>query len=255
VSWRAAWLLASFGAFRLLPRAEPPPAPVRRALAAQLPAKSTLAVLGEGDQDAFVALIVDEGGGCHGVARIAASVAGAEAIDREALAIARLGRLLRPPLSAPVVLAHQPGLLVFEAIPWRPPLRPASLPVEVAAGLGRFFRAGCEGATGPAHGSSTPWNVLTTRAGWVLVDWRRASASMPPFHDLVHYLVRSRADGGKPTALRELIDMAGSRRSPAGLAIRAYAAAASIPLGDVPLLLTACVERISNDNDLASGRR
>jgi hypothetical protein len=255
LSWRAAWLLASLGAFRLLPRGGPPPAPVRQALAAHLPPRSTLAVLAENDQDAFVVLIVDERGRCHGVARIATGAAAAEALDREAHAIAGLGKLLRPPLSAPVVLAHEPGLLLLRTAPWRPRLRVASLPVEVAAGLGRFFRAGREQTTGPAHGSCAPWNLLRTRAGWVLVDWRHAAVSMPPFHDVVHFLLQSMARSRKPAARRELFDAVGSRRSPAGQAIRAYAAAAGIPDGDLPELLAACLEQVSNDHDLVSGRR
>jgi len=244
-AWHAAWLLGSLGAFRLLPRGAPPPERVREALAVHLPARSTLAVLDEDDQDTYVALIVDENGRCHGVARVAVGEAAAEALDREARAIARFGRLLQPPLSAPIVRTHQPGLLVLQAIPWRPRLRTTALPVEVAFGLGRFFQAGSIGATGPAHGTCTPWNLLRTRGGWVLVDWRQTAATMPPFYDLVHYLVWSRAGRGKPPGLPDL-------RSPVGWqAIRAYAAGAGIRSQEVPGLLAACIERISTETDAA----
>jgi hypothetical protein len=253
IAWHAARVLGSLGAFRLLPRGAAPPKAVRQAVAAYLPSRGTLAVLGADDRGIHVALIVDDSGRCHGVARVATSDGGTDALDREAQAIRRLGQLLSPPLSAPMVLDHEPGMLLLQAAQWRPRLRVRQMDEEVAAGLGRFFGAGREHANGPAHGNCTPWTLLPTRDGWVLLDWSQASASMPPFYDLVHYILRTRAVRGGSSAWPDILRQLHADPSPVRSAIRAYATAAAIPESDVPALLTDCTEHLSSDPGLLRG--
>jgi hypothetical protein len=252
-AWHAGWLLGSMGAFRLLPRGLAPPEPVRRALTGRLPARSSLAVMGVNEEDTYLALVVDESGQCNSLAWVAASAVAADMLDREARAIERLGRLLGPPLSAPVVLDHQPGLLLLQAIPWRPRVRTTFLPSEVATGLGRFYRAGNGHTTGPANGTCTPWTLLRTQDGWVLLDWKQASGEMPPFYDLVFYLLQARARRGRPPVVPDLAGAVDDGRSPVGRAIISYAVAASIPSCDVPEFLAACVERVLSDMNLTRG--
>jgi hypothetical protein len=248
LGWQAARLLASLGALRLLPRQDAPPPPVRAALAAHLPSGGTLAVARTTHRDRYVALIVDGRGTRRGIAKVAGDPGSAAALDREADAIATLGRLLPAPLAAPEILAHQPGLLLLEAVPWRPRLRPWELDEEVAWALGAFFRAGSDlarGRTGPAHGDCAPWNLLRTAHGWVLVDWEDATEAAPPFFDLFHYVVQAHAMLGRPSR-RAVLEGFGDGRGRVGRAVRAYCDGAGLPMHQAVVDLAAYLREVES---------
>jgi energy-coupling factor transporter ATP-binding protein EcfA2 len=232
--WGAARLLASVGGFRLLPRAAAPARPVREALAAHVPPRGTVAVARTAHPGRHVALIVDERGERHGVAKVATDADAAAALDREAARIEAFGKLLPRPLAAPRILAREGGLLLLEAVPWRVRPRPWRLDEEVAWALGAFFRRGAHQAApllGPAHGDCAPWNLLRTEGGWVLIDWEDASGAQPPFYDLFHYIAQAHVLLGRPSwpaVLDGFRDGAGW----VGRAVRAYADGAGIARKD-----------------------
>lgn len=238
VGWQSARMLALLGGLRLLPRGEAPPAAVRRALAAHLPARSTLAVAAM-RRGRYVALIVDERGASSGLAKIAGDEEGAQALDREATMIRTLGALLPPPLSAPRIITQEPGLLLLETVLWRPRLRPWRLDEEVARALGAFFRAGATDTyalAGSAHGDCAPWNLLRTERGWVLVDWESGATAQPPFFDLLHYLIQSHTLLGRPSR-QALLEGFGHGRGWVGRAVHAYAQGAGLPVEEASVQL------------------
>jgi hypothetical protein len=236
VGWEAARLLAAAGGLRLLPRGEAPPRVVRQALAPYLPPGATLAtarVIHPG-RERYVALVLDRDGGCQALAKVGADQAAADELAREAAAIEAFGPLLAGPVSAPKVLAAEPGVLLLEAASWRPRWRPWHLEPEVAAAMGAFYRAGAVGPglqPGPAHGDFAPWNLLRTADGWVLIDWEDAAASEAPFLDLCHYLVQGHAMLGRPSR-RAVLDGFRDRRGWVGEAVAAYADGAGLPVDE-----------------------
>jgi hypothetical protein len=235
LGWEAARIAARAGAFRLLPRGEAPPSLVRRALAPHLPPRTTLAVARANHPGRYVAAILDGRGICHGLAKVATGPAGTEALRREAEAIERIGSLLTPPLAAPRVLVHEPGVLLLEAVPWRPRPRPWGLEPKVARALGMLFasKTAAGRLEGPAHGDCAPWNLLQTDQGWVLIDWEDATDDAPPFHDLCHYLVQGYTLLGRPSwsEVREgFLHGAGW----VGRAVRAYAEGSGVAADRAP---------------------
>jgi energy-coupling factor transporter ATP-binding protein EcfA2 len=236
LGWEAARLLSSFGGFRLLPRGAGPPREVRQALARHLPSRGTLAVARTTHPGRYIALLLDAAGTCRGVAKVSTDAEGGRALDREAAAIASLGRLLQPPVMPPTVVAHEPGMLLMEPVPWRPRLRPWWLDEEVARVLGGLFRAGAAGgaaSAGPAHGDCAPWNLLWTGRGWVLIDWEDAAPDAPAFLDLFHYIVQAHAILERPS-WRAVLDGVGDGRGWVGRAVRAYAEGAGLAVADAP---------------------
>jgi hypothetical protein len=237
VGWEVARAAASFGAFRLLPRGEGPPRPVREKLAPHLPPRSSLAVakMTHPGRDRYLALIVGEHGELQGVAKVATSGDAARALDQEAASIQALGRLLPAPLSAPRILCREPGLLLLEAVEWRPRLFPWSMDEVVAHALGRFFRVEVRerpmGLAGPAHGDCAPWNLLQTEQGWVLIDWEDASSDQLPFFDLCHYLVQAHVLLGRPSS-RVLLEGFRDGKGWVGRSVRAYAEGAGLPAAE-----------------------
>jgi aminoglycoside phosphotransferase (APT) family kinase protein len=129
------------------------------------------------------------------------------------------------------VLFEGPGLLVLEAVRWRPRDRPWELDEEVAYGLGRLFAAGARDTgtapRGPAHGDCAPWNLLRTDDGWVLVDWESAVEEAPPFFDVCHWMVQSHCLLGRPSR-QELLDGLRTGRGWVGRAIEAYRRGAGV---------------------------
>jgi energy-coupling factor transporter ATP-binding protein EcfA2 len=242
VGWKVARVAASFGAFRLLPRGEGPPRPVRETLAPHLPPRSSLAVakMTHPGRDRYLVLIVGEHGELQGVAKVATSDDAARALDQEAASIEALGRFLPSPLSTPRILHRKPGLLLLEAVEWRTRLFPWHLDEGVAHALGLFFRVGARerpmGLAGPAHGDCAPWNLLQTEHGWVLIDWEDASADQLPFFDLCHYLVQAHVLLGRPSS-RVLLEGFRDGKGWVGQSVRAYAEGAGLPTAEAQAFL------------------
>lgn len=232
VGWHAARLFATAGGFRLLPRSGAPSRRVRELLARHIPRGGTVAVAQANHPGRYVALVLDDRGEPRVVAKVATDSDDALALKREAAALATLGPTLPAPLSAPSVVAVEPGVLVLDAVRWRPRPRPWRLDAEIAAAMGQFHRAGAvDGHRGPVHGDFAPWNLLRTASGWVLIDWESADAAGEPFTDLFHYLMQAHTLLHRPSAvalLRGLRDGEGW----VGAAVRAYAAAAGLSPAD-----------------------
>ena len=228
LAWEVARQVARVGGFRLLPRAEILPA-VRDAVAGHLPPGGTVSVWNATHAGRYVALLLDDKGVCRAVAKIGTEREHEAKAAREAAAIEQVAGLVRPPLSVPRLLAHEPAVLLFEFVPWRARRHPWLLPVEVAFALGEFFRAGSDGnGAGAVHGDCAPWNLLQTAAGWALVDWEEASTAGLPFQDVCHYFVQSHILLGRPSEQAMLAGFGrGSGR--VGRAVRAYAEGAGLP--------------------------
>jgi hypothetical protein len=237
IAWRAARLVAATGAFRLTRRSDGPPRSIRTAVGPYLPPKSTLSLWRANHPDRFVALITNATGSPHAVAKIALDDAGRVKLAKEANALKTFAPMLQAPLAAPRILAQDKSVLVLEPVAWKARLRPWVLEVEVARGLGRFFRlTSKDGVSGPSHGDFAPWNLLRTDHGWALVDWEDASQSRPAMFDLFHFIVQAHALLGRPSQ-GALIAGAVHGGGWIGRAIQAYADSAGVPAEDAPELL------------------
>jgi hypothetical protein len=241
VGWEAARLLAAAGGLRLLPRGDAPPRAVRAALAPHLPPGVTLALARviHPHRQRWVALVLDRDGACLALAKVGADQTAADELAHEAAAIESLGPLLPGPLSAPKVLASEPGLLLLEAATWRPRWSPWRLEPEIARAMGAFYRAGARApglVPGPAHGDFAPWNLLRTADGWVLIDWEDAAAQEAPFLDLCHYLVQGHAMLGRPSR-RAVVEGFRAGAGWVGRAVAAYAAGADLPAAEASAAL------------------
>ena len=236
IAWGAATLFAAAGGFAVLPRGSAPPREVRRKLAPHLPFRSTFAVARANHPGRYTALVVDDRGTSHGVAKVATDRAGEEALEREAAAIRRFGPLLLPPLSAPRILAEGQGLLFLAPVSWRPRQRPWVLDADLARAIGALFRTGViegpVGLHGPAHGDFAPWNLLQTPNDAILVDWESAAADLPAFHDVCHWLIQAHALLGHPSS-EELLRGLEHGEGWMGAAIRGYAEGAGLDPTDV----------------------
>jgi len=248
--WSLARVAASIGLFRMLPRGSAPPAAVRRMLAPHVAPRGTYAVSRANHPNRYGALLLTGRGRAHAYAKVALDDAGAAVLEREDGAIESLGALLGPALRAPRVIAREPGLLLLEAVDWRPNDRPWIMPDEVAHALGTFFKAGSvevDGALlGPAHGDCAPWNLLETVDGWVLVDWESARGRALPFFDLSHFLVQAHTLLGRPEASELLDGFRLGRGWIAGL-VTAYANAAGLRSAEAEHFLRAYLQERSND--------
>jgi hypothetical protein len=256
--WRLARLAARGGLFRLMPDGTAPPAEVQDALAPYIPVGGTLAAGSANHTGRFVALVLEPGGACRAVAKVATEPHGQQLLDEEADRLASFGPLLPHPLSPPTLLAREAGVLLFEPVPWRPRRRPWRISPDVAFALGGFFRGRRSEAhpnTGFAHGDVAPWNLLRTRDGWVLVDWEEARADGLPLHDLAHHLVQSAALLGRPSHRKILSGLRG--RGWVGESIRAYAAGAGLPLEEATRVFVAYLQSSLQvlDPDTVDGRR
>jgi hypothetical protein len=234
--WQAARLLASLGGLRLLARGAAPPPEVREALAPHLPPGGTLAVARviHPDRGRYVALLLDRGGDVRALAKVGTDPAAAAELRREAEAIGTFGGLLPPPVAAPRVLADDGGVLLLEAVSWRPRRCPWLLDADVAHALGVLAGAGAtdgDAPARPAHGDFAPWNLLRTPDGWVLIDWEDASAAHPRFFDLCHYVVQGHAMLGRPS-MEAIVDGFRGGGGWVGQAVGAYAEGAGLPVGE-----------------------
>jgi hypothetical protein len=226
--WSTARSAAALGGFRLLPWSEAPPASVRHRIAPLVPRRGRYAVARANHPGRHIALILGDDGRRLGIAKVATDDVGAEALERERLAIERLGPFLPRPLSVPQILGSGDGVLMLEAVPWIPRRRPWEPDEEVARALGMFFRAGANGqGLGPLHGDFAPWNVLRTNAGWSVVDWENATSEGVQFHDLCHYLVQAHALLGRPSEAA-MLEGFGRRKGSVGRAVVAYAQGAGV---------------------------
>lgn len=239
-AWLAARCFVALGGLRLLPSGTAPPRRLREALAPHLPPGGTVAVAGSPSGSCYVASIIDLNGRPHAVAKVAMDETAARAIDNEGAMIRRFGRSLRPPLAAPTLIAQEPGLLLVEAIRWRPQIRTVRLREEIARSLGVFFAAEVQDGLGPAHGRLTPGNLMRGEAGWVVCDWSDASPMRPPFYDLVHYLVVVGVLAAYPMGSASSLPAPWVRR-----ALHAYASGADIPLSLVPELVETCRKELT----------
>jgi hypothetical protein len=230
IGWELARIAASLGAFRLVPRSQPPPRVVREALASHVPARSTLAATRANHPGRYIVAVITEAGETAAIAKVASDEEGRDRLRAEDEALARLGSCLGSSVRAPTVIAREDGLLLLEPAAWRPRRRPWVLPIEVAQACGEFFRctASLEGSKGGAHGDLAPWNLLRTEAGWMVVDWEDARDDAPPFFDVFHYLVQAHALLGHPSR-KQLLRGLSTGDGWVGSALRAYGTAARVP--------------------------
>jgi hypothetical protein len=236
-AWRLARVAASMGGFRLAPRAEAPPRAVREVLAPHIPPGGRVAVGRANHENRFLAVIIPRDGGRSIVAKVATDPASDSSLEREADAIERWGRRLIPPLSAPTVIAREPGLLLMEGLEWRPRVRPWLLEASVARGLGILYASGAnpKEAAGPAHGDLAPWNLLRTTRGWVVIDWEAAMDGAPPLYDVCHFVVQGLAFLGRPTR-RDLLAGFSGGAGWVGEAVSAYREGAGARIDPIPSL-------------------
>jgi hypothetical protein len=254
IGWIGARLVARAGALVLLPPTELPAETIR--LEGAIPSGAIVAVSRGARAGRAVALILDPLGRPHAVAKLRNDPEGMVSLVREARALERVRPHLPPGLAAPRLLAEAPGYLVFEAIDWRPRLRPWRLSRDVAADLGTFYRrAGGGPEGGPAHGDFSPWNLLRTRSGWTLIDWADSVEEAPPFTDLIHFIVQSHALLGRPSTATVVAGFDG--QGWVGAALRAHAVAAGLDHRDATSRLVAYLQATLPAMDLDSddGRR
>lgn len=229
--WQAARILAALGMFRLLPPGHPPPTEVLEALRPHLGGERHAAVSPRPNHPGrYLALILSATGACELVAKVATTDAERQRLRREAHALQTIAPLLSTPLSAPAILDFDGSVLLIESVAWRPALRPWVLPEEVASALGAFFR-GAPDRSNPSHGDFTPWNLIRTQRGWVLLDWEEATEEGQPFFDVLHYFVQSHALLGHPSRRALLGGLKGE--GPVGAAFQAYATGAGLSASDV----------------------
>jgi hypothetical protein len=231
LGWEVARVVARVGGFRLLRRGEAPPHEVRVRLAPHLPPRTTYAVMRANHAGRYVALLVDDDGRARAVAKVATRPEGEEQLRREARAIAAWGALLRLPLRPPRILAEGEGVLLLEAVSFRPRRRPWLLPVCVARAVGAMEREGV------SHGDLAPWNLLEEDGGFVLVDWEFAGPVPAQAWDLWHWVMQAHSLLGRPSSRAVLGALRG--KGPLGPAVAAYAEAARLdPDGLRPSLAT-----------------
>jgi len=193
LGWEAARLAAAFGGFRFTPRVDKPPSEVHELVTPILPLRSTYAVMRSRHVGRFVALLISSEGYPSLVVKLATDKEGTDALAREARALRTAAPALPNGVHAPRLVDARPGILLFEAVQWRPRARPWRLPGEVSAALGFLWRAGF------VHGDCAPWNLLRSDDGWVLCDWEATRKKSLPFEDVFHYLVQSCALLGWPS--------------------------------------------------------
>jgi hypothetical protein len=203
-----------------------------------------------------VALILDPTGAATAVAKLAADDRGIQALAKERHALSTMSDIVPHPLRAPTVLDADDGLLLLEAIQWRPRRRPWHLPAEVARALGVFHAAGRRNGSSIAHGDFAPWNLLQTGAAWVVIDWEDLRTDAPPFYDVFHYLVQSCALLGRPSKT-DLVQGLTQPDAPMGTLFQSYASGAELDTGDLVqhFLDYVALSRSTLDPAVPDGRR
>lgn len=228
VVWQGARLYARAGGLALLPRSEAPPAVVDLVLG-HVPQDSILALGRSNHPGRWTVFVLRRNGDCSLMAKVAFDGPGKAALAGEANASRTFTRHLPLNLGSPRLVRAADGLLLFEAVCWRPRTRPWRLPAGVAHSLGVWFRAaGGTAERGPAHGDFAPWNLLWDGRRWHVVDWADARDDSEPFADVLHYLVQSAALLGRPTNDELIAGLEGHGWT--GAALEAYAAGAQLKL-------------------------
>lgn len=225
--WRVATAGALLGAARLLPAADPASIPDLERVTAWIPPGGGVAVARSTHAQRHHALVVDAQGRPVVHVKLATDAAGQSALDREADNLQRFGSLLSGPITAPQFVHGEPGLLVTEAVTWKPSSAVWRLEPSLANQLGQLFRDSARQGRGLAHGDFAPWNLLPTHHGWVLVDWEMAIPDAPPLFDVMHWLVMGQAHLKQPNlaAVRDGLD----GRGWVGDCLRSYADGAGLP--------------------------
>jgi peptidoglycan/xylan/chitin deacetylase (PgdA/CDA1 family) len=233
IGWESARALAGQGAFRFLRGFSLMPREVWEAAGPLIPSGGGLAVARANHPGRFLALVFDVDGRPTAFVKVARDTLGSLALSREREAIEGPGARVPPPLIAPKLLMHSEGVLVVDAIDWRPRASPWRLPEEVAFALGGFFRntsSDAAGTSGAAHGDFAPWNLLQGENGWGVVDWESFHTGAPPYFDLFHYMIQSRSELRRPLIRTILEGLKG--KGWVGAAIGAYAAGSEVDAGD-----------------------
>ena len=204
IGWEAARVMARAPLIRALAKTQAlEPIATLRDL---VPSDGGVAVFRGNVPGRLLLLILDAKGRELAFAKIADDDVGIAKLAVEAANLARLGPLLRSPLSSPKILVAEDGLLVTEPVAWLPRARPWRLHIELARAIGRFNGEVRTGSVDhPGHGDFAPWNVMRTHDGWSLIDWESAKPKAQPFADPFHYLVQAHTLLGRPSR-RELVE-------------------------------------------------
>jgi thymidylate kinase len=248
LGWDGARWLGLAGGFRLLPAGQSFPIEVLTILRS-LWGDANFAVMRSNHPGRHLALHLGHDGVPTILAKIGTTDDARHALRREATALEEYAGFLTAPVRAPALLGTEDGILLMEAIPWRPRRRPWDLPPEVAAALGSLASRGLR------HGDAAPWNLLATSEDFVLCDWEEAGATESFMEDVCHYIVQSFALLGRPKLGAAVEALAG--RGPFGNAVRVYADSAGSSLEEVPEAMGRYLEISSRRLALATrdGRR
>jgi hypothetical protein len=194
-------------------------------------------------QSRYGVLILDDEGRAVALAKVALLPQDRAALAHEAQALTTLAQFLRPPLRAPALRVAEDGLLLFDAVAWRPRRRPWHLSAAAASALGSFYKGDrTDTSCGGSHGDFAPWNVLEDDRGLVVIDWEDAQAMTDPFQDLCHYVVQGRSLLGRPVT-GEILDGFRAGTGWIGEALAAYADAAARPVAEAESQLVAYLRR------------
>ena len=225
LGWDLTRFLASRGVFGLRRGLPLQPRELWEASGHLVPDGGGLAVPRGNHPSRYVSLVLGDKGRPLAFVKVARDSVGAEALVKEGVAIEKWGSLLSPPLYAPRVLEHRAWALTFEPIKWRARRTPWRMDQDVAYSLGQFFSETTSRRGPPlgvAHGDCAPWNLLRTRFGWTLIDWKNIEEEGLPSFDLFHFFVRSLGELRRPS--KRTIFQGLQLRVPVGNAIAVYAA-------------------------------
>ena len=229
LAWRAARTVAATGALRAMPAHAVPSIHAR--IRPHIPAGGTAAIstrLTRRSGTRAMALTIDAAGQPHSLIKLADDELGRARLAGEVEAVEQFGPLLAPPVTTPMLLHIEPGLIVFEAVRWSARREPWRLDPELAYGMGELFAQGANltNETGISHGDFAPWNVLKVGDGWSLIDWEDAGDGRPAFEDPFRYLAQACTLLGHPSEEQILEGLLG--RGPVGEILAAYADGAGI---------------------------
>jgi hypothetical protein len=133
--------------------------------------------------------------------------------------------------------------------------RSDTVSVDQAADLATMMQT--HGGVSIVHGDFTPWNIIPTNDGLVLVDWEHAAAGERPLYDLAHFVIQRGAltRHGSPDEAVSLLTSPGSpgvkHLTELGIAaeraprlVRSYLSSAPAPTDSRVVRFRADVQRI-----------